>query len=569
MAHQIFTMAKFKFILLCAILLCTITTFAQPAQYTPMTAAGYQMKRLKVDSTLHLPSFCGVPTLRGSLAKEGALAIDTCGKLLYMWTRTGGWDTINVSGGGGSTDTTSLSNRINLKLNIADTSSMLSIYLRSIDTTNKFVNRLTRTPGKDSIIFFVGGNRFAIKDSVGSGGSTDTTSLSNRINLKLNISDTTNKFVSSVATLNDSTFRVIKGTTTTDITIKSVTNSINAKTLTTQVYNKTGALITKGSVVYIDGAHSSVLPSIALALANTEQSSAYTYGLVLNDIANNSEGTVIQVGSISGLNLPTSSYTDGQTLYLSPTVPGGYTTTKPLAPNHYVSIGTVIRAHPTLGNIQVTIRNGFQLDELSDVSISAVPNDSTLLQFSRVDSLWHDVSVSEAIGNRYIKPTDTSVFQRKSLSANTIMANNTSGTANATAQQFRDTLGTYSGTITWTGTTAPSGATNHSYRLTQVGKCVTLHIALVFATNGAGLTAVTLTLPSGAPTPVQPTGLTGASSNMYPVTAQLANSTNTILNSSSRGFLRNNSAGNGFEILTNFLSSANSQLGVTVQYWTN
>jgi hypothetical protein len=534
-----------------------------------MTAAGYQMKRLKVDSTLHLPSFCGVPTLRGSLAKEGALAIDTCGKLLYMWTRTGGWDTINVSGGGGSTDTTSLSNRINLKLNIADTSSMLSIYLRSIDTTNKFVNRLTRTPGKDSIIFFVGGNRFAIKDSVGSGGSTDTTSLSNRINLKLNISDTTNKFVSSVATLNDSTFRVIKGTTTTDITIKSVTNSINAKTLTTQVYNKTGALITKGSVVYIDGAHSSVLPSIALALANTEQSSAYTYGLVLNDIANNSEGTVIQVGSISGLNLPTSSYTDGQTLYLSPTVPGGYTTTKPLAPNHYVSIGTVIRAHPTLGNIQVTIRNGFQLDELSDVSISAVPNDSTLLQFSRVDSLWHDVSVSEAIGNRYIKPTDTSVFQRKSLSANTIMANNTSGTANATAQQFRDTLGTYSGTITWTGTTAPSGATNHSYRLTQVGKCVTLHIALVFATNGAGLTAVTLTLPSGAPTPVQPTGLTGASSNMYPVTAQLANSTNTILNSSSRGFLRNNSAGNGFEILTNFLSSANSQLGVTVQYWTN
>ena len=562
-------MAKFKFILLCAILLCTITTFAQPAQYTPMTAAGYQMKRLKVDSTLHLPSFCGVPTLRGSLAKEGALAIDTCGKLLYMWTRTGGWDTINVSGGGGSTDTTSLSNRINLKLNIADTSSMLSIYLRSIDTTNKFVNRLTRTPGKDSIIFFVGGNRFAIKDSVGSGGSTDTTSLSNRINLKLNISDTTNKFVSSVATLNDSTFRVIKGTTTTDITIKSVTNSINAKTLTTQVYNKTGALITKGSVVYIDGAHSSVLPSIALALANTEQSSAYTYGLVLNDIANNSEGTVIQVGSISGLNLPTSSYTDGQTLYLSPTVPGGYTTTKPLAPNHYVSIGTVIRAHPTLGNIQVTIRNGFQLDELSDVSISAVPNDSTLLQFSRVDSLWHDVSVSEAIGNRYIKPTDTSVFQRKSLSANTIMANNTSGTANATAQQFRDTLGTYSGTITWTGTTAPSGATNHSYRLTQVGKCVTLHIALVFATNGAGLTAVTLTLPSGAPTPVQPTGLTGASSNMYPVTAQLANSTNTILNSSSRGFLRNNSAGNGFEILTNFLSSANSQLGVTVQYWTN
>jgi hypothetical protein len=171
--------------------------------------------------------------------------------------------------------------------------------------------------------------------------------------------------------------------------------------------------------------------------------------------------------------------------------------------------------------------------------------------------------------NTKLNISDTSTLQPKSISSYSILANNTNATANATTQAFRDTSGTYSGTITWTGTTAPSGATNHSYRLTQVGKCVTLHIALVFATNGAALTAVQMTLPSGAPTPVQPTGLTGASSNMYPVVAQLANSTNTILNSSSRGFLRNNSAGNGFEILINFLSSANSQLGVTVQYWTN
>jgi hypothetical protein len=50
----------------------------------------------------------------------------------------------------------------------SDTSSMLSPYLRSIDTSNKFVNRITRTAGKDSIIYFVGGTRLAIKDSVGS-----------------------------------------------------------------------------------------------------------------------------------------------------------------------------------------------------------------------------------------------------------------------------------------------------------------------------------------------------------------------------------------------------------------
>jgi hypothetical protein len=59
------------------------------------------------------------------------------------------------------------------------------------------------------------------------------------------------------------------------------------------------------------------LPSIALAKANSESTSAYTYGLVQNDIPDNSQGIVIQSGAITNLNLPTSTYTDGQTLYLS------------------------------------------------------------------------------------------------------------------------------------------------------------------------------------------------------------------------------------------------------------
>lgn len=210
--------------------------------------------------------------------------------------------------------------------------------------------------------------------------------------------DTTNRFVNSVVKVNDSTFRVFKGSTSSDISISSVTS---ATRLITIVYNKSGALIPRGSVVYIDGAHSSVLPSIALAKANNEATSAYTYGLVVDDIGNNSSGTVIQSGTITNLNLPTSSYTDGQTLYLSPTVAGGYTTTKPTAPNHYVAIGTITRAHPVFGTIQVAIRNGFQLDEMSDVQIPLVPDDSTFLVFSRVDSLWHSRTITEAIG---IKP---------------------------------------------------------------------------------------------------------------------------------------------------------------------
>ena len=50
---------------------------------------------------------------------------------------------------------------------IVDTSAMLNPYLKKIDTTNKFVNNITRTVGKDSIIFYKGSNRYAIKDSTG------------------------------------------------------------------------------------------------------------------------------------------------------------------------------------------------------------------------------------------------------------------------------------------------------------------------------------------------------------------------------------------------------------------
>ena len=51
-------------------------------------------------------------------------------------------------------------------LRIVDTTAMLTPYLRKIDSS-RWVSSITRTPGKDSIIFFKNGDRFAIKDSVG------------------------------------------------------------------------------------------------------------------------------------------------------------------------------------------------------------------------------------------------------------------------------------------------------------------------------------------------------------------------------------------------------------------
>jgi hypothetical protein len=127
-----------KIIFLAVIMLSAVITFAQPSQYTPMTAQGYQFKRILCDSTLHLPSFCGVPNLRNSTAKNGALAIDTCNNKLYQWTRLSGWSIV----GGTTIDTTSLSNRINTKIDSLK---------RSTDSIFARVNGVWKFQYKDSI----------------------------------------------------------------------------------------------------------------------------------------------------------------------------------------------------------------------------------------------------------------------------------------------------------------------------------------------------------------------------------------------------------------------------------
>lgn len=85
-------------------ILFILSCFFGAAQvYTPQTAAGYQYKRIKIDSTFHIPTFCGTPNLRSVLSiKQGALAFDSCGHKLYFYDpKTLAWDTIRAGSGSG------------------------------------------------------------------------------------------------------------------------------------------------------------------------------------------------------------------------------------------------------------------------------------------------------------------------------------------------------------------------------------------------------------------------------------------------------------------------------------
>jgi len=167
-----------------------------------------------------------------------------------------------------------------------------------------------------------------------------------------------------------------------------------AGTLVREVRNTTGATLTKGTIVYISGATGNK-PTVSKAIATGDATSAQTFGMCQANIANNSNGYVVCVGDLTGLD--TSAFTEGNQLYLSSTTAGTYTTTKQLAPNHLVYIGVVTRAHPTQGQIEVNIQNGYELYELHDVSITSEANNQGLFYESSTD-LWKNKSIATVLG---------------------------------------------------------------------------------------------------------------------------------------------------------------------------
>ena len=169
-----------------------------------------------------------------------------------------------------------------------------------------------------------------------------------------------------------------------DGTILTFPTFLASDSLIAQVYNQTGSTIPSFSVVYISGVHGNIA-SVSLARADSEITSSRAYAITSGSISNNNSGGVVTEGKLKNLN--TSSFSEGDSLWLSPTVYGGVTPTKPIAPNHCVFLGTITRVHSTQGEVQVRIQNGFELDELHNVSINTLL-DNQILIFDNSTSLW-------------------------------------------------------------------------------------------------------------------------------------------------------------------------------------
>ena len=159
-----------------------------------------------------------------------------------------------------------------------------------------------------------------------------------------------------------------------------------AQDIVVYVKNASGATIQRGKVVRIIGADNSAnTPTVGLADWSVESNSANTLGFLLETLNQGDFGYVLTEGKF--FNIYTKDFLPGDLLYLSSS--GSITNVPPVAPNHGVRLGEVIRSQINNGSIYVRIDNGTELGELHNV-VDTTTNTSYGDLLVRSGSVWHN-----------------------------------------------------------------------------------------------------------------------------------------------------------------------------------
>ena len=238
------------------------------------------------------------------------------------------------------------------------------------------------------------------------------------------------------------------------------------------VTNADSVTITKGQVVYAFGGTGDRM-TVKLANNTSDATSAKTVGVVLStSIAANQKGFIIMQGLISGLNiLPTSTYNDGDSIYLGATA-GSITNVKPYAPNHLVYVATVTTAsNGNAGRMYVKIQNGYELDELHNVQAQ-----SPALK----DTLWYDSGVTPGQWKTASIPTilGYTPFQLPSLTSGSVLFSDGTTIAQNNSNFFWDNTNNRLGI----GVTSPISKLNIQTNSIGVSQTDAMGIALVNTT---------------------------------------------------------------------------------------
>ena len=195
----------------------------------------------------------------------------------------------------------------------------------------------------------------------------------------------------------------------------------SANSLFIYVTNDEASAITIGQPVYVSGGTGDRI-KVKKAYNTSDATSAQTIGIVVtSSIAAGQKGIVISQGQLSNLSIfPTSTWADGDFVYLGATA-GSITKTKPYAPNHLVYLGYVTTAsNGNAGRMYVKVQNGYEMDELHNVS-AQTPSNNDGLFYNTSTSLWENKSIVTALG--YTPENITNKSSSYTISSTTTYAN--------------------------------------------------------------------------------------------------------------------------------------------------
>lgn len=204
-----------------------------------------------------------------------------------------------------------------------------------------------------------------------------------------------------------------------------------------------------GEVVYVTGSSGTHI-TVLRASAASEPTSTTTIGVVAEPIAAHpGEGFVSTFGIVT---CGTNHLIEGAAVWLS-TVSGQTTSTRPVAPNHAVFVGWCIKkAGVADGKIFVNVQNGYELEELHDVLITAKATGDTLYYDG---SVWRNRTA--AASPWVLKSGDT-----MSVATGTALAINSTDGLGELPIKVRVAAAT-----TGSGQAGMDYGFNNSYRITQ------------------------------------------------------------------------------------------------------
>jgi hypothetical protein len=182
---------------------------------------------------------------------------------------------------------------------------------------------------------------------------------------------------------------------TVDIVLNGYTMKIG-EDLFYPVKNQTGSTIAKGVAVRFNGTlGASGRLLIAPFIADGSVPSSRFMGVTAEEILNGEDGKVLYFGRVRGIN--TDAFNEGDILYASTTVAGGYQTTIPVAPNNIVQVAAVVTKHVNNGTIFVRPTLGSNLNTDEAVKLTSVA-DKNLLQYQSGTALWENKTLAQVLG---------------------------------------------------------------------------------------------------------------------------------------------------------------------------